>query len=716
MMKALSGLLASVLFFGGITENASFVMAADNVNVAEESVSENQIEGDITEYVLDGETEDDAQISVQEEEIAGVAASSSEWDDFQRSSDDKYTIVGLSDSGRKKEELVIPAAATKIAEKAFAGKSQVLKKVTFASGSKLTSIGEKAFEDLDTLATVELPSSLTIIGKEAFSNTGLEAVTIPANVTTIGESAFENNFMLSELKFEAKSKLVAIPEKMVYCHAGNNVLTNIVLPENITVIGEKAFYGLKALKGITIPEKVTAIKSGAFANSGITTVSVNAISMGACDEGIFKGCLISKVDFGNNTTVIPEKLFYNAGFNDVVIKVPANVVTVKKAAFKQEDPVAAASGIKEIQFLGNKLTTIEDEAFYGTNISAIAFPSSLVSIGNSAFEECRSLSKVALPEGVKSIGEYSFKNCKSLYSVYFPKTLTKIAIKTFKEDKKEVKELPFEGCPSGLKFYVVANTYGHSFVRSCSAYSEDDHRSFKRNGFEFVLAYSINYKLGKNAVNNVSNPTAYIDNETIVLSSPVRNGYNFTYWTKGKTIYRPDESGITRIECTKGAVTLKANWVIADDYTITYEFDGGTLTKEPKTSYNIGKTVTLKKPKKFGYTFDGWYLGDTKVTKLKKGTYYGGNIVLKAKWSPAKYTIIFDGNGATSGTMDDFVCTYGKKETLPANKFKKEGYTFVGWKYKIYNSKDYGYEMDEATVTDIRPKGTVKFIAQWEQN
>jgi uncharacterized repeat protein (TIGR02543 family) len=80
------------------------------------------------------------------------------------------------------------------------------------------------------------------------------------------------------------------------------------------------------------------------------------------------------------------------------------------------------------------------------------------------------------------------------------------------------------------------------------------------------------------------------------------------------------------------------------------------------------------------------------------------------------YTVKFDGNGATDGTMKSKSMTYGKTYTLKANAFTRTGYTFAGWNTKADGTgKSY---KDKASVKNLTTKNgkTVKLYAQWTAN
>lgn len=89
---------------------------------------------------------------------------------------------------------------------------------------------------------------------------------------------------------------------------------------------------------------------------------------------------------------------------------------------------------------------------------------------------------------------------------------------------------------------------------------------------------------------------------------------------------------------------------------------------------------------------------------------------LIAYGAPNTYTIRFDGNGATSGSMSDQEKTYGTPLTLSKNNFKKTGYTFLGWATEADKAKTYddGYRL----VSDLTTKDgdIITLYAKWKEN
>jgi len=113
----------------------------------------------------------------------------------------------------------------------------------------------------EQLKAVVIPSSVTVIGKEAFKNTGLTSVTIPNSVTVIGEQAFYYCDQLTS---------VTIPDSVTSLGSGTfygcSRITSVTIGKGITKIESYVFNSCQSLESVNIPEGVTSIGSGAFYN------------------------------------------------------------------------------------------------------------------------------------------------------------------------------------------------------------------------------------------------------------------------------------------------------------------------------------------------------------------------------------------------------------------------------------------------------------------
>ena len=97
---------------------------------------------------------------------------------------------------------------------------------------------------------------------------------------------------------------------------------------------------------------------------------------------------------------IPAKLFYSAGFNNCTITIPSTVTSIGNSAF---DGFFGNSGISGLVFAdGSRLTSIGDNAFIGTAIETLTIPNSVMEIGSKAFASCNNLTSVTLPRRFES--------------------------------------------------------------------------------------------------------------------------------------------------------------------------------------------------------------------------------------------------------------------------------------------------------------------------
>ena len=132
----------------------------------------------------------------------------------------------------------------------------------------MTSIGGSAFNGCSSLATINIPASVTSIGGRAFYNcSSLTAITVPENsqLTSIGDDAF----------------------------SGCTSLTAITIPEGVTSIGDAAFLDCSSLTTIVLTKSVEHIGSEAFANcSELTDVYCNAETVPSTETNALDGSYI----------------------------------------------------------------------------------------------------------------------------------------------------------------------------------------------------------------------------------------------------------------------------------------------------------------------------------------------------------------------------------------------------------------------------------------
>ena len=209
----------------------------------------------------------------------------------------------------------------------------------------------------------------------------------------------------------------------------------------------------------------------------------------------------------------------------------------------------------------------------------------------------------------------------------------------------------------------------------------------------------------------------------------VRTGYTFLGWSKDKsdkTATYKDMENVSNLATENGSVvTLYAVWS-ANTYTIKYDGNGATSGQMENSThvYDILKNLNKNRYEKIGYTFLGWtktkgskqvdYTDETGVINL--ATENGSVVTLYAVWSANTYTIKYDGNGSTSGQMENSHLTYDVTFRLTKNSYLRKGYTFLGWS-KDKNATTPTY-LDETVIVNLSttPNDVVVLYAVWSIN
>ncbi|MBR3838017.1 MAG: leucine-rich repeat domain-containing protein [Clostridia bacterium] len=263
-----------------------------------------------------------------------------------------------------------------------------------------------------------------------------------------------------------------------YAFYGCSSLTSISIGNSVTSIGKDAFYGCSSLTAITIPDSVTSIGDGAFADcSSLTAItipdSVTTIGMVAfinCDS-------LTAITIPDSVTSIGSSAFWFCT-SLTSITIPDSVTSIGSPAFagcSSLTSIAVAEGNPVYHSAGNCLIETESKTLIaGCQNSIIPSDGSVTSIGSSAFSYCSSLTAITIPDSVTSIGSYAFDSCDSLTAITIPDSVksigfyafhscTKITTINIPDSVASIESRAFNGCSSLTSITVAeGNPVYHS--------------------------------------------------------------------------------------------------------------------------------------------------------------------------------------------------------------------------------------------------------------
>lgn len=248
-------------------------------------------------------------------------------------------------------------------------------------------------------------------------------VVIPDDIDIIGESAFRGNQTLTSITIPGSVTEMEGRYYGIFYQCNN--LVKVILQEGVKMIGDGAFSHCKALKYVQIPNSIRKIGDHAFSDCSSLSTVVIPDNVSEIGQGTFWGCeQLTSIDIPDAVNKIGSYAFWQC-VSLIIIKIPDSVSDIGVSAFSDCShltSIVIPHGLKEIS----------EGSFKGcSSLIHIFIPESVKNIGKMAFAECTSLTSVSIPEGVRQIDESAFRGCKSLTSVQIPDSVKTIEKEAF---------------------------------------------------------------------------------------------------------------------------------------------------------------------------------------------------------------------------------------------------------------------------------------------
>ena len=445
----------------------------------------------------------------------------------------------------------VPSTVTTIGYSAFYKNANLTKVVM---NSPVAVIDEYAF-DASHLTAIDIPSSVTTVKKYAFGsiNGTISKVTIRVPDTTVDSTAFSGD-TITDLCFggysdnwNSSSWKTALTDKYTNIHywywVSNGKLleyfgysTGFAVPSGVTEISSGAFSRSPQMNAITISETVTTIPASTFdALKSLTAINVNA----------------------NNTT----------------FKSDGGILFTKDGKTILRYPIAKTGTSYSIP---TTVTTIGNSAFYWVrNLESITIPSSVTKVEAYGFDSCPKIKIITIPSKVTTIGFRGFGYMTGLkYLNIQAKTPTTVDADAFK-GTTGISTMTYIGTSSEFsssKWGSLTNVSGKT--KYCNS-EVNDYTIVKFNN---STATSVNLPEFATYIKNGALP-ATLTSVTLPKALTGYDAYLFDSCKALTAIYV--QSGSTNFKSVSG---------------VLYSYDGKTLMRYPiakaSESYSIPDTVT----------------------------------------------------------------------------------------------------------------------------
>ena len=410
--------------------------------------------------------------------------------------------------------------------------------------TKLTTIGENAFEGCSLLTTIHLAKSVETIGKYAFKDcSALTTFDIEAgsSLTSMGQNAFSgaNSIASITLPFIADTPTSTKAFGYIFRNTGSassyeylangyyvpKSLTSITITSG-TSIAQSALRGLTYVTTISLPDTIETINQDALENAGITSLVVphsltelnSRIGTGG-DVDLYIESIAHYMAFTQGVIVANEnnKLRLFVGQNEVTNLDLSSLSLTEISPYKFhkcQDIISLT--------LPNTVAQIGSYAFFKTGISGITFPTALTTIKTHAFDGSN-INAVTLNPNLATIEAYAFANTQ-ISTLTVPNNVTTI--------------MGFDHIPTLTTVNFEANSTLETILTSCFAYTgitsitiPASVETIGASAFANCSALeTVSFESGSNLTTVESSGFAYTGITSIIIPASVTNLGNFAFY------------------------------------------------------------------------------------------------------------------------------------------------------------------------------------------
>ena len=502
-------------------------------------------------------------------------------------------------------------------------------------------------------------------------------------------------------------------------------LTSVTIADGVTTIGNYAFCGCQSLTTVTLPASVTSLNQGAFYNcSGLERIDIQHDGAVTLGSNVFQNC--GALQYIVFPSIAAEQANTTGNWSSLAEKRRAkfgnqHFGVTKDATNTAVYAIATAADLRNLSAAVNAVANISSgKTFRQTANINLSSGGNFTPIGgNYKFEGTydgggHTISGLTVNSNIPHVGLFSI--------------ITNGTVKNVILISPNVSSTPTSTVGPSVGALVGSCRYP-SVVENCHVFNPNVSSTNTSSIFIGAIIgdiYNVNgkatncYYYGGNVSmaigNNQGSVTRVSAAHLVTLANNVTatptigtdgmNGFSYdsdnngtpeNYYREGAeltlasnlsatgkhVVYKAGSNTLAgntyTVNSTDGDVALTAELAF-NTYYVAFNGNGsteGSMSNQVFT-YGTAQNLTANAFKRTGYTFAGWatsatgdvvYEDQQSVNNLT--TINGGTVNLYAMWTPITYYVTFNGNGKTSGSMNNQSFTYDVAQTLTDNAYSR---------------------------------------------